>query len=204
MGGAAPDGTTPMEIESVMARSNSARDDRQVGNETEKRGWSTDPEPASSKGNLRSDAPACFWQREPSQKRLFHERAVPKICDNWAGLLAPGSNYWLHLPAINFLLAVDTRSVRPRLQRRDRNGVAPFSLFFSPATSRRNTHVFLPAAKAVLLRPGTLILTPGHKLSTQGTRMASCTLSRRMFFNLREKQVTEQHRLKGRDTISDR
>ena len=33
------------------------------------------------------------------------------------------------------------RGRSPRLQRRDRNGVAPFSLFFPPATSRRNTQV---------------------------------------------------------------
>jgi hypothetical protein len=69
--------------------------------------------------------------------------------DNWAGLLTSGSIYWLRLPAGpfddgKFATSFDRRqwplcSVRPRLQRRDRNGIAPFSLFFPPDTESRKT-----------------------------------------------------------------
>ena len=38
--------------------------------------------------------------RKPSLQRLFPERAVCTKNDDWAGLLASGSNCWLPLPAI--------------------------------------------------------------------------------------------------------
>ena len=59
----------------------------------------------------------------------------------WAGLLAPGSTYKPRLPT-GFSARSGRCGVRPRLQRRDRNGFAPFSLFFgSGSRFQIGTHV---------------------------------------------------------------
>ena len=76
---------------------------------------------------------------------VFSSKDPMGMTDNWAGLLASGFAYWLRLPAKwsggvgrPFFVRSGIRSVRPRLQRRDRNGLAPFSLFF-PRTPSRET-----------------------------------------------------------------
>ncbi len=59
----------------------------------------------------------------------------------WAGLLTPGSTYKPRLPT-GFSARSGRCGVRPRLQRRDRNGFAPFSLFFgSGSRFQIGTHV---------------------------------------------------------------
>lgn len=79
------------------------------------------------RGAIREHAPS-FLAKDPQ-------------CRLWAGLLAPGSSYWLRLPTVlrkpGFPgTAVALCSVRPRIQRRDRDGLEPSSLFF-PRHARR-------------------------------------------------------------------
>ena len=87
----------------------------------------------------------------PVTTTSFPRRNV-RMSDDWAGLLASGSNYCLHLPTAGLrqdglwepsprVARSGFRRVRPRLQRRDRDGFTPSSLFFSPATSRKDTQV---------------------------------------------------------------
>ena len=65
----------------------------------------------------------------------------PSRYRQWAGLLAPGSTYKPRLPT-GFSARSGRCGVRPRLQRRDRNGFAPFSLFFgSGSRFQIGTHV---------------------------------------------------------------
>jgi len=65
--------------------------------------------------------------------RRFVARTLGYTDDIWAGLLASGSIYWLRLPAVHRAQRDGNHSGlcsgRPRLQRRDRDGVAPSSLF---------------------------------------------------------------------------
>jgi hypothetical protein len=67
----------------------------------------------------------------------------------WAGFLASGSFYLPRLP-IHHLDSGNTRGVRQRLQRRDRNGVTPFSLlsYAAPASLyQRKMHGLLQPAQ---------------------------------------------------------
>jgi hypothetical protein len=61
--------------------------------------------------------------------------------------------------------AVVCRSVRPRLQRRDRNGITPFSLFFSPGHKPRESPRSGPP-RDTPSRKGGLILPPGIPIAT--------------------------------------
>lgn len=86
-------------------------------------------------------------------ERLIHERSASDF-----RLLGRSSGFRISLLAApsrpsrlpnsrQQRLAVACCSVRPRLQRRDRDGIAPSSLFFSPATSRRNTQVCMTGSQ---------------------------------------------------------
>jgi hypothetical protein len=73
--------------------------------------------------------------QEQSYCDPFNAESQPSLHRVRAGFLASGSLYLPRLP-IHHLDSGDTRGVRQRLQRRDRNGVAPFSLlsFAAPAS----------------------------------------------------------------------
>jgi hypothetical protein len=94
--------------------------------------------------------------REAAQEgSVFVPRKTRMQNDEWAGLLASGSAYLLHLPVPQrhdpFREVTEQWlhcSVRPRLQRRDRNGIAPFSLFFAPDAKSGVT----PTSAAILTR----------------------------------------------------
>jgi hypothetical protein len=72
----------------------------------------------------------------------YRARNLRQVMTIEAGLLAPGSSYWPRLPAIESQWHCGGR---PRLQRRDRNGFAPFSLFF-PAGHKPPEHLVSGAA----------------------------------------------------------
>jgi hypothetical protein len=108
---------------------------------------------ASSDGTAGSGENARFAHAPIRRRRspVFTTTSFPRrnvrMSDNWAGLLASGSNYLLHLPAAGLgrmgrlrlsrqVARSGFRRFRPRLQRRDRDGFTPSSLFFSPAPSR--------------------------------------------------------------------
>ena len=110
--------------------------------------------------NRREAAPAV--RRAAAQERVSSFLERPRMrTDEWAGLLASGSAYLPHLPAsqrrdgsrIHETVAIC--GFRPRLQRRDRDGFAPFSLFFTPGAEPRVT----PMSAAILTR--------AERLSTQ-------------------------------------
>ena len=110
-----------------------------------------------------------------SPQRLFPERTV-RISDDWAGLLASGSNYLCTFPRqiswrsvlwdqAGELPAVVFRRIRPRLQRRDRDGFTPSSLFFSSGAKPQETPRSAPEHGTRRIRAA-LILTICNRIST--------------------------------------